>query len=63
MKKILLSVAAIMAFGFAAQAQDGSFTAGIHLGAPIGDAGDVSSFNFGVDAGTRKVVRWRDCFF
>jgi len=49
MKKILLSVAAVMAFGFAAQAQDGSFTAGIHVGAPIGDAGDVSSFNFGVD--------------
>jgi len=49
MKKILLSVAAVMAFGFAAQAQDGGFTAGVHLGAPIGDAGDVSSFNFGVD--------------
>jgi len=49
MKKLLLSVTAVMAFGFAAQAQDGGFTAGIHLGAPIGDAGDASSFNFGAD--------------
>ncbi len=49
MKKILLSAAAVMAFGFAAQAQEGGFQAGVHVGAPIGDAGDVSSFNFGVD--------------
>jgi len=49
MKKILLSAIAFMAFGFAAQAQEGGFQAGIHLGAPMGDAGDFSSFNFGVD--------------
>lgn len=49
MKKLLLSVAAVMAFGFAAQAQDGSFTAGIHAGIPVGDAGDVYNFNAGVD--------------
>lgn len=49
MKKILLSVAAVMAFGFAAQAQDGGFTVGIHAGIPVGDAGDVYNFNAGVD--------------
>ena len=49
MKKILLSALAVMAFGYAAQAQESGFQAGIHLGAPIGDAGDVSSFNFGAD--------------
>jgi hypothetical protein len=48
MKKIILSVLAVFAFG-AAQAQDGGFKAGVHLGLPMGDAGDLSSFNGGVD--------------
>jgi len=48
MKIIILSVLAVFAFG-AAQAQDGGFKAGVHLGLPMGDAGDVYSFNFGLD--------------
>jgi len=48
MKKIILSLLAVFAFG-AAQAQDGGFKAGVHLGLPMGDAGDVYSFNFGLD--------------
>lgn len=48
MKKIILSVLAVFAFG-AAQAQDGGFKAGVHLGLPMGDAGDIYSFNFGLD--------------
>ncbi len=49
MKKNILTVLALSAFGFA-NAQQGAFKAGIHLGLPIGDAGDVYSFNRGVDA-------------
>ncbi|WP_291083089.1 hypothetical protein [Flavobacterium sp. BFFFF1] len=50
MKKLLLSVAAVLAFGFAsAQDSDGGFQAGIHAGIPMGDAGDVYSANFGAD--------------
>lgn len=49
MRKIILSVLAMFAFGFA-NAQDGGFKAGVHLGLPMGDAGDFYSFNFGVDA-------------
>lgn len=48
MRKIILSVLAVFAFG-AAQAQDGGFKAGVHLGLPIGDISDFSSFNGGVD--------------
>lgn len=48
MRKIILSVLAVFAFG-AAQAQDGGFKAGVHLGLPMGDAGDIYSFNFGLD--------------
>lgn len=50
MKKILLSAIAVMAFGFTAQAQDdGGFKAGIHIGMPMGDAGDMYTLNFGAD--------------
>lgn len=49
MKKVFLSVVALLAFGFA-KAQDGSFKVGAHVGVPIGDFGDVSSTNLGVDA-------------
>jgi len=49
MKKIILSAIAIMALGTAAQAQDSGIKVGIHLGLPIGDAGDFYSFNAGAD--------------
>ena len=50
MKKILLSAIAVMAFGFTAQAQDdGGLKAGIHIGMPMGDAGDLYNLNFGAD--------------
>ena len=50
MRKILFSVAALFAFG-AANAQDaGGFSLGAHVGAPMGDAKDAVSVNFGVDA-------------
>ena len=50
MKKLLFSAIAVVAFGFAAQAQDeGGFSAGIHLGMPMGDAGDIYTFNAGAD--------------
>ena len=48
MKKLILSIAAVLTFGFA-NAQDAAFKAGIHAGLPIGDAGNVYSFNAGVD--------------
>ena len=50
MKKLLFSAIAVMAFGFAAQAQDeGGFRVGIHAGMPMGDAGDLYTFNAGAD--------------
>jgi hypothetical protein len=49
MKKIILSAIAVMAFGFA-NAQDGHFKVGAHVGLPTGDAGDGFSVNLGVDA-------------
>jgi len=49
MKKIILTLVAVFAFGLA-NAQDGAFKAGVHAGLPIGTAGDVYAFNFGVDA-------------
>ncbi len=48
MKKFLLSLVALGVFGFA-QAQDGGFRIGAHVGLPVGDASDVLSFNFGAD--------------
>ncbi|MFD2910167.1 hypothetical protein ACFSX9_15660 [Flavobacterium ardleyense] len=49
MKKGLLAVAALLVFGFA-NAQEGKFKAGAHVGLPMGDAKDVYSFNIGLDA-------------
>jgi len=49
MKKILLSAAALLAFGFA-NAQDGSFKAGVNLGLPMGDIKDAYSLNIGLEA-------------
>lgn len=49
MKKIILTAAAIFAFGFA-NAQSGAFKLGAHVGLPMGDIKDFSSLNLGVDA-------------
>lgn len=50
MRKILLSVAALFAFG-AANAQDaGGFSLGAHVGIPMGDVKDYSGVNYGIDA-------------
>ena len=48
MKKIILTAAAIFAFGFA-NAQSGAFKLGAHVGLPTGDIKDVSSVNLGAD--------------
>ncbi|CAM1341091.1 outer membrane beta-barrel protein [Tenacibaculum amylolyticum] len=48
MKKFLLTIA-MVAFGFAANAQDGQFNAGVNLGLPVGDASDISSFAVGAE--------------
>ena len=48
MKKIILTVAAVFAFGFA-NAQDGKFKVGAHVGLPIGDYKDSYSLNLGAD--------------
>ena len=48
MKKIILSVIAVMAFGFA-NAQDGHFKVGVHTGFAVGDASDAFSANLGAD--------------
>lgn len=48
MKKITLTIAAVLAFGFA-NAQDGKFKVGAHVGLPMGDIKDVSSVNLGAD--------------
>ena len=49
MKKLML-VAAIAVFGLSnVNAQEG-FTVGAHVGLPIGDIGDFSNFNYGIDA-------------
>lgn len=49
MKKIILTIAAVFAFG-AANAQDGAFKLGVHVGLPMGDAEEFTSLNYGVDA-------------
>ena len=48
MKKFLLTIA-MVAFGFAANAQDGEFNAGVNLGLPVGDVSDFSSFALGAE--------------
>lgn len=49
MKKVLLSAVALLAFGFA-NAQEGKFKAGAHVGLPMGDIKDTYSLNIGLDA-------------
>jgi hypothetical protein len=49
MKKIIVTALAVFAFSFA-NAQDGNFKAGIHLGMPMGDAKNIYSLNWGLDA-------------
>jgi hypothetical protein len=48
MKKITLSIIAVLAFGFA-NAQDGHFKVGAHVGLPMGDFKDSFSVNLGAD--------------
>lgn len=47
-KKIFFTALAVLAFG-ATNAQEAGFKAGVHAGLPMGNAGDVYSFNFGAD--------------
>lgn len=49
MKKVLLFAVALLSFGFA-NAQEGKFKAGAHVGLPMGDIKDAYSFNIGLDA-------------
>lgn len=49
MKKLLLSIA-LVAFTFAATAQDGKFNLGVNLGLPTGDVSDAYSFVGSVEA-------------
>ncbi|WP_026710939.1 hypothetical protein [Flavobacterium filum] len=48
MKKIILSILAVAAFG-TANAQDGGFKAGINVGLPMGDIKDSYSLAVGLD--------------
>ena len=49
MKKIILFVVMVLSFAYA-NGQSGKFKLGAHIGIPMGDIKDFSSFNFGVDA-------------
>lgn len=49
MKKVLL-VSAIALFGAVNAQTAGNFKLGAHIGLPVGDTSDVSSFNLGADA-------------
>jgi hypothetical protein len=48
MKKLFLTAAVLFTFGFA-NAQEGGFKTGLHLGLPIGDIQNAYSFAGGVD--------------
>lgn len=48
MKKIILAAIAVMVFGFA-NAQNGHFKVGAHVGLPVGDSADIFSMNLGAD--------------
>jgi hypothetical protein len=48
MKKITLSIIAVLAFGFA-NAQEGNFKVGAHIGLPLGDIEETTSLNLGLD--------------
>ena len=54
MKKIILTVVAFLAFGFA-NAQDGGFKLGGHIGLPMGDIKDFYSLAIGLDV----VYTWK----
>ena len=49
MKKIILTAVAVFGFAFA-NAQEGGFKVGAHVGLPTGDFKDSYSLNLGVDA-------------
>ena len=56
MKKIILTAMAIFACSFA-NAQDGGFKLGAHVGLPMSDIKDLYSANLGVDAAyTWKII-------
>jgi hypothetical protein len=60
MKKIILLTTAVFAFSFA-NAQEGAFKIGAHVGLPMGDIKDGSSLNLGADvAYTWKVAEGLD---
>lgn len=48
MKKLFIAAVAVLAFSLA-NAQEGGFKGGIHLGIPLGDIKDFYSFNGGLD--------------
>lgn len=48
MKKIILAVIAVMAFGFA-NAQEGHFKVGLNSGCTVGKSTDLFSYTFGAD--------------
>lgn len=48
MKKLILSAMAVCAFGLAS-AQEGGFKAGVNVGLPMGDTGDVASLAIGAE--------------
>ncbi|WP_413999124.1 hypothetical protein ACMDB5_00700 [Flavobacterium sp. W1B] len=48
MKKVILAAVAVFAFSFA-NAQEGKFKLGAHVGLPMGDIKDSYSLNLGVD--------------
>ena len=50
MKKLFLSAALAIGCLVGVNAQSTGFEAGAYVGIPVGDAGDVSSFNFGITA-------------
>lgn len=50
MKKILLATLFVSFFSLTANAQQGGFRAGAHVGLPLSDASDFSSVNIGADA-------------
>ena len=48
MKNVVFTLVAVISFAFA-NAQNGIFKAGVHIGLPIGDANKTSTMNLGVD--------------
>ena len=48
MKKLFLSAALAVGCLVGVNAQSTGFEAGAYVGIPVGDAGDFTSFNFGI---------------